>query len=224
MLIFRKLLKNTNFTIFNLLLVSLLIPLSALAEDSVSAELATFMDRISEINLNYEVEGQEPHHEALLKEVEAYFDQHQDQAEAWVLIALAKASYARSQGIGALGLMKEVRRELEQAMEIDTKVMGGYAYSFLGRLYFTLPAWPISYGSNKKAKRYIEESLSINDQSMENHFSYGNFLSQQKQYDLARQHFEKAKTLSPVINEANWVANMRKQIDEFLVYLEGKTK
>ena len=191
----------------------------AFAEQSVPAEIAAYMDRISAINLLDEKEQEVPYKQ-LLAEAETYLQSHEGQAEAWVVTAMSRASYARSQGMSALGLMKKVRKELETAIDLNPRVMNGYANSFLGRLYFLLPAWPISYGSDKKARHYIEESLATNDQSMENHFAYGWYWSHEKQYDKAKLHLQQAKNLPSVISNANWVNYIQKQIDDLLEYVD----
>ena len=193
------------------------------AEKTLPDDLLNLLDKVAVVNLK-DLEEQEEAHEANLAAAQAYLKQHESNAEAWMATAITRASYARTQGMGAIGEMKKVRKEIEQAIELDSKVLDGYAHSFLGRLYFMLPAWPISYGSDKKAKIYIEESLRINDQTKENQFAYANFLSHQKQYQQAKQHFLKAKNSTSVINTPNWVANLDKQIDEFLVYLDEKIK
>ncbi len=191
----------------------------AFSEQTVPTEIAAYMDRISAINLLDEKEQEVPFKQ-LLTEVETYLKNHEGQAEAWVVTAMSRASYARSQGMSALGLMKKVRKELETAIDLSPRVMNGYANSFLGRLYFLLPAWPISYGSDKKARHYIEESLATNDQSMENHFAYGWYWSHEKQYDKAKLHLQQAKNLPSVISNANWVNYIQKQIDDLLEYVD----
>ncbi len=224
MLAVSKFQKIINTTIIYLIPSLLIIPLSALAGNAAPVDVEKLIDKVSEVNLTYEVEGQELLHEALLKDAEAYRDQNKDQAEAWVLVAVAKASYARTQGMSALGLMKKVRKELEQAMELDNKVMGGYAHSFLGRLYFSLPAWPISYGSDKKAKKNLEEALFIDSESKENNYSYAQFLLHKGKHEMAQRYLDKAKQLKPIFSSENWVKNMDKQIEEVQQQLDKELK
>ncbi len=196
------------------------------AEPSVSSEIIALIDKVIGVDLEegLDEDVQAKKYKQLMAESEHYLEQHQGQAEAWILLALAKGSYAGTQGMGALGLIKEVRIELERSIEIDKNAMGGYANSFLGRLYFLLPAWPISYGSDKKAKKHIEESLFIDSESMENNYSYAQFLIHKGKHEMAQEYLDKAKQLKPIFSSENWVKNMDKQIEEVQQQLDKELK
>ncbi|HOJ50501.1 MAG TPA: hypothetical protein PKW55_06810 [Spirochaetota bacterium] len=48
---------------------------------------------------------------------------------------------------------------LENIIREEPNFMNGIGYTILGKLYYEVPGWPISFGSNKKALEYLEIAL-----------------------------------------------------------------
>ena len=77
-------------------------------------------------------------------------------------------------------------------MAIDELAMQGSAYTSLGALYYQVPGWPIAFGNDKKARKFLEKAVSLNPDGIDSNYFYGDFLLQQKEYVAAKIAFEKA--------------------------------
>lgn len=98
-------------------------------------------------------------------------------AEPLIWHAIVLSSYAGAKGgLGALGPVKQARKELEQAVQIDARALSGSAYTTLGSLYYKVPSWPIAFGSKKKANEYLQKALAIDPEGIDPNFFYGEFL------------------------------------------------
>ncbi|PCH63489.1 MAG: hypothetical protein COC19_00965 [SAR86 cluster bacterium] len=122
----------------------------------------------------------------ILEEAESYRDNNPENAEAWLVCAVIRSDYAPTQGLmKMLGILRTARDELEISIELDEKILGGFAQAFLGMLYYRMPSWPVSYGSNKKAEKSFSEALRIDGNSMANNVYYAGFLIDEKKYHRA---------------------------------------
>lgn len=79
-------------------------------------------------------------------------------------------------GLGALSLAKAARKDLEQALELNGKALGGSACTSLGTLYYKLPGWPISFGDNDKAQKLLRRALAVNPTGIDPNYFYADFL------------------------------------------------
>nr|MBP8885461.1 tetratricopeptide repeat protein [Pseudomonas sp.] len=109
----------------------------------------------------------------------------------WRGIILSTEAGAKG-GLGALGLVKEAKASLEQALAIDPQALAGSAYTSLGSLYYQVPGWPIGFGDDEKAEKMLTQSLAINPDGLDPNYFYGDFLQRQKRYEEARAALEKA--------------------------------
>lgn len=131
------------------------------------------------------------------KQLAAQADQavahHAGRAEPLVWKAIILSSHAGAVGgLGALGKVKEARRLLEQAEAIDPEVLDGSVYTSLGSLYYQVPGWPIGFGDDEQAEKYLKKALSINPGGIDPNYFYGDYLLEQKRYQAAADYFEKA--------------------------------
>jgi tetratricopeptide (TPR) repeat protein len=79
----------------------------------------------------------------------------------WEGIVISSEAGAKG-GLGALGLAKESRALLDEALKINDKALAGSAYTSLATLYAKVPGWPIGFGDKKKAEEYFKKALAIN--------------------------------------------------------------
>lgn len=100
-------------------------------------------------------------------------------------------------GLGALGLVKKSRDQLERAKQLDPNVLNGSAYTSLGTLYAKVPGWPIAFGDDKKAELHFRKALQINPNGIDPNFFYAEFLAEQGQKAKAIQHLQKALKAAP---------------------------
>ena len=76
--------------------------------------------------------------------------------------ARRQAALRHEGGLGALGLVKQAKASLEQALAIDPQALAGSAYTSLGSLYYQVTGWPLGFGDDDKAEAMLKQSLAIN--------------------------------------------------------------
>ncbi len=107
--------------------------------------------------------------------------------------AIVKSSWAGAKGgLGALGLVKAARQQLEQAIKQNPSALDGSAYTSLGTLYYQVPGWPIGFGNKEKAEQLLKQALKLNPDGIDPNFFYGDFLISEGRKAEARQHLNKA--------------------------------
>jgi tetratricopeptide (TPR) repeat protein len=143
-------------------------------------------------------EEQEQAFEELVTQARKLTKQYPDSAEPMVWLAIVLSSDAGvTGGLGALGKVKEARRLLETALQIDATVLDGSAYTSLGSLYYQVPGWPIGFGDNEKAELNLKKALAINPDGIDPNYFYGDFMLEQENYTEAVRYLEKASTAPP---------------------------
>ena len=136
---------------------------------------------------------QEKEFERLVKEADKVVAQYPDRAETLIWHGIIEASYAGAKGgLGALSLVKNAKRDLEHALEIDPEALSGSAYTSLGSLYYQVPGWPLGFGDDKKALEFLKKGLAINPDGIDPNFFYGDFLYRTGDLDNAERALRKA--------------------------------
>jgi tetratricopeptide (TPR) repeat protein len=146
-------------------------------------------------HVNYELEGdaQLDAFEDLVEDANAYAKTHSSDAGAWIWSGIIKSTYAGAKGgLGALGLAKDSKRDLEHAMEIDAAALNGSAYASLGTLYYSVPGWPVGFGDDEKAEELLQKALALSPEAIDNNYFYASYLVSRKRYTEAREYFERA--------------------------------
>lgn len=116
-----------------------------------------------------------------------------DRAEPKIWQAIILSSEAGLiKGISALPKVKAAKAILETVAQINPQAMQGSAYTSLGSLYYQVPGWPIGFGDNKKAEKYLLAALEINPDGIDPNYFYGDFLIHEKRYSDAIPVLEKA--------------------------------
>jgi len=146
--------------------------------------------------LYYADEFTEAHYkqlQALARRANINSADHPDDAAALAWDAIVLSTLAEKKGgIGALSLVKEAKNKLEQAEAIDGTVLHGSVYASLGTLYAKVPGWPISFGSDRKARAYLEKALALNPDGLDINYFYADFLADNDEPQAALIHIEKA--------------------------------
>jgi len=141
---------------------------------------------------------QEQAFEVLVTNARSLNEQYPDSAEPKVWLAIVLSSDAGvNGGLSALGKVKEARRLLEAAIQIDATVLEGSAYTSLGSLYYQVPGWPIGFGDDEKAETYLKQALAINPDGIDPNYFYGDFLLEEGNYPEAVRYLEKARAAAP---------------------------
>jgi len=160
---------------------------------------------------------------ALAANAEAVAGRHPGEAEYLVWQAIVLSTEAGIDGgLGALGKVKEARKLLEKAEEIDPDVLNGAVPTSLGSLYYQVPGWPIGFGSNKKARKYLEKAVALNPNGIDANFFYGDFLYERGDYDAARQVLERALKAEDRPDRPIADAGRREEIQALLAKIDAK--
>ena len=131
--------------------------------------------------------------DALEKRAEAFAKEHPGRAEALIWEGIIESSYAGVKGgLGALGLAKEARGNLESALRIDPNALNGSAYTSLGTLYYRMPGFPIGFGDHDKARQFLQQALRVNPDGIDPNFFYADFLCSEGDCAAALPYLEKA--------------------------------
>lgn len=168
---------------------------AALAQESgLNAELSAIQSEWAEVNYNTpRGEAQVRAFDALAKRAEAFVSANPGRAEPLIWRGIVLSTYAGAKGgLGALKLAKQSRAALEAALKINPQALEGSAYTSLGTLYYKVPAWPLGFGDQDKARNYLERALAINPDGIDANFFYGEFLIEQHQSAQALEHLHKA--------------------------------
>jgi len=146
-----------------------------------------------------------------------------DDAELLIWRGIILSTYAGEKGgLGALGLAKEARASLEEALELDETALQGSAYTSLGSLYYKVPGWPIGFGSDKKARQYLEQALALNPNGIDPNFFMGEFLYEQGEYQAAMRHLQAALQAPDRPGRAVADEGRRQEIRELVEKLDGR--
>lgn len=151
-------------------------------------------------HIKYEVEGnqKEEMFASLAESSEKTLKQFPDSADLLIWRAIILSTYAGEKGgLGALKIVKEAKSLLEKSIEIDPMALQGSAYTSLGSLYYQVPGWPIGFGSDKKAKEYLDKALAINPDGIDSNFFNADFLLEQKDKKQAKVFLEHALEAKP---------------------------
>jgi len=149
---------------------------------------------------NYQLKdkAQDQAFETLSDKADSTLSQHPGDVNLQIWAGIIKSTYAGIKGgLGALGLAKAAKKHLEAAMEIDKNALSGSALTSLGTLYNKVPGWPVGFGSSKKAEALLMQALEVDSDGIDSNYFYADFLIEEKQYSLAKQHLEKALLAEP---------------------------
>lgn len=167
-----------------------------LADSSAQSALQDLQHGWAVANYQLKEEAQSDKFETLIATSTEYLARDPKNAELLIWDAILKSTYAgQAGGLQALGLVKAARKSLEASIEIDGTALKGSALTSLGTLYAQVPSWPVAFGSDKKARKYLEKALKINPNGIDPNYFYAQFLFDEGEY-------LKAKTAALVAQKA----------------------
>lgn len=191
----------------------------------VPEDVAELQNEWARIKYQAPAAEREKEFERLMKQAEQVTAQNPNRAEALIWQGIIESTYAGAKGgLGALGHVKNAKKNLERAIEIDPKALDGSAYTSLGSLYYQVPGWPIGFGDNKKAVEFLKKGLAINPNGIDPNYFYGDFLYKTDDFSGAEQSLRKA--LQAPARPGRQVANegRRKEIQQLLEKIADKRK
>lgn len=161
-------------------------------------ELSHLQQRWAEVNYQLDGKVQLTAFSQLAQESDELTSAEPNSAEAWIWSGIIKSTYAGAKGgLGALGLAKKAKSDLEKAMKIDAGALGGSSYTSLGILYHSVPGWPIGFGDEKKAEELLLTAVALNPEGIDTNYFYGAFLIDEKRWEEAERFLLQAKQAPP---------------------------
>lgn len=183
----------------------------------LETDLAGIQTRWAEIQYQLPEDQQEKAFAGLATEVEAFVARYPGRAEPLIWQGIVLSTYAGAKGgLGALGLVKDARKSLEAAIAIDASALDGSAYTSLGSLYYQVPGWPLSFGDDKQAEKYLQKALAINPEGIDPNYFFGDFLLEQGQKSRAKVYLNNALRASPRPGREIADAGRREEISDRL--------
>jgi tetratricopeptide (TPR) repeat protein len=143
-------------------------------------------------------------------------------AEPLIWESIILSSYAKVKGgLGAVDVAEKARDFALAAVKLDDKAMDAGAYTSLGVLYYKVPGWPIGFGSDKKAKQYLDRALAIAPTAIDVNYFYGDFMIEQGDKQKARTFLEKALEAPARPGRADADAGRKQEIQADLAKISG---
>ena len=97
------------------------------------------------------------------------------------IVTSSEAKYAGS--FSAMGFAKDARDLFEKAGRIDYRAVDGSVPISLGALYYLVPGFPLGFGDNDKARKYLEQGIQMNPNGLDANYFYADFLYRQGEYE-----------------------------------------
>jgi len=168
------------------------------ADESVAEGIEHLQQRWAEIHYTLPKDAQATALEALAAEADRRVAAHPQAAGLQIWAGIVRSTQAgASGGLGALSLVKDARRDLEHALALDPLALDGSAYTSLGALYYQVPGWPLAFGDDDKAERYLKRALAIDPDGLDSLYFWGDYLHEQGRDDEARRALKKALEAPP---------------------------
>jgi Tfp pilus assembly protein PilF len=127
-------------------------------------------------------------------------------------------------GLGALGLAKDAKQRLDDALKINDKALSGSAYTSLATLYAKVPGWPIGFGDKERAEEFFKKSLAINPNGIDPNFFYGEYLADRGRVTEARTYLETAQKAPPRPGRELADSGRQQEIQALLTKLNKEAK
>ena len=159
----------------------------------LSPQVAAVRDRWAEVKYEVPADQRVAAFEALANQAKAARAAAPRDAGALIWEGIVLSSWAGEKGgLGALGLVKQARKDFEAALAVEPTALEGSAYTSLGSLYYQVPGWPVGFGDDEKAEKLLKQALAINPTGIAPNFFYGDFLLDQGDKAQAKVYLDKA--------------------------------
>jgi len=165
------------------------------------ADIQALQQRWAEVSFELAEDERQKGLEDLAETVRQAVDSNPDDAQLLVWKGIIVSSLAGEKGgFSALSLVKEAKNALETAQKIDDTVLNGSVYTSLGTLYHKVPGWPVSFGSDKKAKQFLQQALQKNPHGIEPNFFMAEIYYDDDEYQRARDYLLLAQQAPSLLN------------------------
>ncbi len=172
---------------------------AAAQDDTVMTQVGVLQHQWAHINYEIEKDLREDAFTKLADQAHVVVQSNPKRAEPQIWEGIIRASLAGAKGgLGALSLMKEAKSMLERAIKIDDRALHGAAYTTLGSFYYMVPGWPIGFGDDDEALKYLQKGLSIAPENMDANYFMGDYWLDQGKKSKAIPYLKKVLALPDV--------------------------
>jgi tetratricopeptide (TPR) repeat protein len=172
----------------------LLLAFNTIVRADVMTDVYALQKAWAETNYNLKGKEQKTAFDNLVKQADQVVQHYPDSAEAFIWRGIIESSFAGAKGgLGALSLAKAAKADFEQALALNDTALEGSAYTSLGTLYFKVPGWPLGFGDHDKAETLLKKALTINPNGIDSNYFYGQYLYEERNYEMAEQYLSKAQ-------------------------------
>jgi tetratricopeptide (TPR) repeat protein len=201
----------------------LLLPISLFASAQMTEDVMQIQKQWAIVN--YQIADEDERVDAfekLAKSATQVVLNNANNAEALVWEGIVYSTYAGAVSkLSAGSKAKHAKKSFEAAMDIDGSALSGSAYTSIGVLYYKVPGWPFSFGSDKKAEKNLKKGLKFNPDGIDSNYFYAEFLIEEKDdYVKAKEHLLKAQNAKPRATRPVADAGRQKEITKLLIKVE----
>ena len=187
--------------------------LSSTAWADLETNVLALQKQWAEVNYQMEGKDQISAFERLIIDADAVVVANPKQAAPLIWRGIIKSTLAgKKGGLGALGLAKAAKKDLEKSITLDATAMQGSALTSLGTLYLNVPGWPVGFGSDKEAEKFLLKAIAINPDGIDSNYFYADFLMAKKRNQEAATYFRKAQNAAPRLNRPLADSGRQKEI------------
>ena len=159
----------------------------------LSPDVAAVRDRWAQVKYELPAEKRDAAFASLARQAEAARTAAPRDAGALIWEGIVLSSWAGEKGgLGALGLVKQARKDFEAALAVEPTALEGSAYTSLGSLYYQVPGWPVGFGDDDKARELLAKGLALNPDGIDANYFQADFLRDQEDYAGAEKALLKA--------------------------------
>lgn len=200
--------------------------LSALSVSAASTALSAIQHQWAVCSYQIpEGDEREQCFEALVEQAQQQLKQASpdDKNAVQVWVAISQSSLAGEKGgLGALSLAKKARKTLMNVIaDGHGDILDGAAYSTLGTLYNKVPGWPMGFGDDDKAKKWLKKALQVDPQGQTSNYFYAQFLEDQGKKTQAIHYYQQALAAPARVNRPIADEGRRQQIKARLAALQN---
>lgn len=210
---------------FQIALLALASSAACAGDPALSSQLQSLQDRWAQANYKLTEKEQMIAFEQLASDADALIASDPSDAQALVWRGIIKSTWAGAKGgLSALSLVKQAKVSLEQAMEIDADVLNGSAWTSLGSLYDQVPGWPIGFGSDKKARKFLLKGLELNPDGIDSNYFYALYLADDGEWNEAVDYLQRARQAPLRPGRLTADAGRKMEITEKLSEFQGHVR
>lgn len=214
--------KNNRMTVYLLALV--LTPFLAIQSFAdLPPDVLSVAQRWAEVNYQMQGEAREQAYEELVLMAGQVAASNPESAPALIWSGIVKSSFAGVKGgLGALGLAKAAKADLERAIALDANAMQGSAYTSLGVLYMNVPGWPVGFGDEDKANELLTRAVQMAPHDIDANYFMAEYYLKQNDHEEVLKFLERAKNAPPRPGREVADAGRQGEIGQMLLQLSSK--